>query len=229
MIFVDRYCILKSTNAKLENNWQVGVMLLALTFGLLYATIFFLVTNYLVVLPYPAACLFGNQAPETNDHLLAFIGVPLMLTIPWTLGFDALTYFYLRNKVIDINAPITETGSPSRIWISSNLAKDNQIKLKTAVTTIPLKATIVSALSAIPLMSIVGIKFLLDLDLVTDIYLIFIVLLVTSILRIPMIVAVTLKKNQENQAFDKARIREERLKLELFYAQKERTLRKGRF
>ena len=219
----------------MENRWQVGLTLTLLPLGFAYLVIFFLGTNYLANIPYPSACLYGNNGPPTQDWLMfAFIAIPLLATIPLTVWYDALTYFYLKRRSKQINIKQSQQSHPTmsrngpaiNVWVTNVIQnqKSNQ-KLKSIVTLIPLKATIVPAFTVVPMLMMHGIKKRLDFTLVMDIYSIFPLLLIVSAIRLPLVVAVTVKKNKENQAIDKDREREERLKLELVHAQRERQFR----
>ena len=109
---------------------------------------------------------------------------------------------------------------------SIDLQSQTRYKLQHNVLDIPLKATVISSMSPLPGMFVGLMMNFYPMTLQEEMYLIFLVFLLILSLRMPVIMELTFKQNELNQAMDKQATRERNRQLEILHAMKDRELRK---
>ncbi len=260
-----------------QNVKLVSVSMVIFCLGLIYLLSYITIGNYLVILPFPSLCLYGNSKVKTYYLAFSFAAIPLLLCFPISLGYDAKTYLYSRSMTFPMTsnsqktrqqscesieledieegeeagpsnnrqriASISESmdtlstvkvedcsHNPNSNKIAPNFSNVNAVQpvnVKDKLSMIPLNATLVSALSLIPLIPMAIVKLVIEIQPMPDNFITYTLMLLTCIFRIPLILAVTFKKNKENQRVNRDQMREEMRNLEIMYAQQERQNRRG--
>ncbi len=252
-----------------KNIFQCVCVIAFMLIGLAYITMFVLLVTYgPIVHPSVRVCYKGREenSKDFDKIIIAFIGVPYDTVTFITILIDAMTYYWIKKKTLQVsntegnNLEAMSRRQEEHKTIHTNmqsittLQQVNQTALKEDITInlnknfqnvdkvnrpkqqqptenaqetshildIPLKATIISTIAAIPGVVVAILLHVFSLSFTYERYITYLTILIVTSLRMPVILTITFRRNEMNQAIDRAAAREQKRQIEIYHPMQSR-------
>ncbi len=195
-----------------------------ITIGLVYCSSHAVLSTVSLTDPTIQACYNTTKEIELHPGVIVSFGLPHDLFVLVSIIMDAGTYYITKSKttaseVESIRLNVFTTNSSSNPPIP-------RVSHHKEILDIPLKATIFSTMSAMPAMVIGIISAILRATPYQKQCIVLATVLVVALLKMPLIITVTFRRNKLNQALSQANAREQNRQIEIQHAREERNRRR---
>ena len=201
--------------------------------GFAYISSLILFVTYEILHPFIRVCYHDRPeaAKDSDPIIIALIGLPYDLVTLITICMDIRTFQRIRKQRLQVGNnqdQHLQTMSQRHDGTQEQIShpNHNQQNQTGDILEIPLKATIMSTLAAIPGITIAFMLHALSLSFNHERYVVNLIILAVTSLRMPLIMSVTFRRNALNQAIDQETAREKKRQIEVFHALQSRGRKK---
>ncbi len=178
------------------------------------------------------ACSNGPDNVIEDPLVFVSLGMPNDLFCLTSIIVDGRTYYLTRDRSMvtknpQQSNPVSNEGPGTGLaGFNDPVGQPGQSRTRNPMLDIPLKATLLSTLFALPGVFLGTLTSILEMSLFYKQYLVFMFLMVVAAIRMPVIVSLTFKRNELNRAITQEALKEELRKQEILHALRERELRR---